>query len=171
MYLDYQYSDEAFILNNYGVEGQGFEYNENGDPVLTDLIMNNPDGIPQAYTQFIYLSVTGSFYLDNDRFKSNYCQEAKECRDIWDSAYEFRPATFNTRAIQLTMDEITEYAGIFSDISTYCNTAIASFITGQTPLTQESFDAFRRDLEEMGINDCAAIFQAAADRYLEDLNS
>ena len=170
MYLDYQYSDEAYILNNYGVEGEGFEYNQDGEPVLTDLVMNNPDGIAQAYTQFIYLSVTGSFYLDNDRFKSNYCQEAKECRDIWDSAYEFYAPTYNTRAIQLTMDELMEYAGIFSDISTYCNTAIASFITGQTPLTQESFDAFRKDMEDMGINDCVAIYQAAADRYLEGLS-
>ena len=29
----------------------------------------HPDGIAQAYTQFIYLGVTGSFYLDNDRTK------------------------------------------------------------------------------------------------------
>ena len=170
-YLDYQYTDEAYILNNYGVEGEGFTYNDSGEPILTDLIMNNPDGIAQAYTQFIYLSVTGSFYLDNDRFKSNFCQEAKECRDIWDSAYVFHPAAFNTRAIQLTMEELTEYVGIFSDISTYCNTAIAAFITGQTPLTQESFDAFRRDMEAMGIGDCTAIVQAAADRYLDGLNS
>lgn len=169
-YLDYQYTDEAYILNNYGVEGEGFAYDENGDPALTDLIMNNPDGIPQAYTQFIYLSVTGSFYLDNDRFKSNYCQEAKECRDVWDSAYAFYPAKYNTRSIQLTMDEMTQYAQTFSDISTYCNTAIAAFITGQEPLTQESFDAFRENMAAMGLEDCAALYQAAADRYLDELN-
>lgn len=77
---------------------------------------------------------------------------------------------FNTRAIQLTMEELTEYVGIFSDISTYCNTSIAAFITGQTPLTQESFDAFRSDMEAMGIQDCTALVQTAADRYLEGLN-
>lgn len=168
-YLDYQYTDEAYILNNYGIEGEGFDYDDNGDPALTDLIMNNPDGIPQAYTQFIYLSVTGSFYLDNDRFKSNYCEEAKECRDVWDSAYEFYPAKYNTRSIQLSQDEQTEYAGIFSDISTYCSTAVAAFITGQEPLTQESFDNFRENLVAMGLENCTALYQAAADRYLADL--
>lgn len=168
-WLDYQYTDDAFILNNYGLEGQGFEYNDQGEPCLTDLIMNNPDGIPQAYTQFIYLSVTGSFYLDNDRFKSNYCEEAKACNDVWKSAYEYYDTPYNTNAIQLTVEERETYAQTFSDISTYCNQAIAEFITGQNPLTQESFDTFRNNLVTMGIEDCAALWQAAADRYVESI--
>lgn len=170
-WLDYQYTDESYLLNNYGLEGQGFEYNDQGEPALTDLIMNNPDGIPQAYTQFIYLSVTGSFYLDNDRFKSNYCEEAKACNDVWQSAYDYYDTPYNTRAISLTTEETERYAQIFSDISTYCNQAIAEFITGQNALTQESFDAFRENLTTMGIDDCQAIWQDAANRYVESLNA
>lgn len=170
-WLDYQYTDESYLLNNYGLEGQGFEYNDQGEPALTDLIMNNPDGIPQAYTQFIYLSVTGSFYLDNDRFKSNYCEEAKACNDVWQSAYDYYDTPYNTRAISLTTEETERYAQIFSDISTYCNQAIAEFITGQNALTQESFDAFRENLTTMGIGDCQAIWQDAANRYVESLNA
>lgn len=168
-WLDFQYTDEATILNNYGIEHEGFEYDDNGDPCLTDLIMNNADGIPQAYTQFIYLSVTGSFYLDNNRFKSNYCEEAKACNDVWQGAYEYYDTPYNTRAISLTTEEQEEYAQIFSDISTYCNQAIAEFITGQNPLTQESFDAFRQNLTDMGIEDCRDLQQAAADRYVETM--
>ncbi len=170
-WLDYQYTDESYLLNNYGLEGQGFEYNDQGEPALTDLIMNNPDGIPQAYTQFIYLSVTGSFYLDNDRFKSNYCEEAKACNDVWQSAYDYYDTPYNTRAISLTTEETERYVQIFSDISTYCNQAIAEFITGQNALTQESFDAFRENLTTMGIDDCQAIWQDAANRYVESLNA
>ena len=170
-WLDYQYTDESYLLNNYGLEGQGFEYNDQGEPALTDLIMNNPDGIPQAYTQFIYLSVTGSFYLDNDRFKSNYCEEAKACNDVWQSAYDYYDTPYNTRAISLTTEKTERYAQIFSDISTYCNQAIAEFITGQNALTQESFDAFRENLTTMGIDDCQAIWQDAANRYVESLNA
>ena len=169
-WLDFQYTDEAYILNNYGIEGQSFEYNVQGEPCLTDLIMNNPDGIPQAYTQFIYLSVTGSFYLDNNRFKSNYCEEAKGCRDVWNSAYEYYDTSYNTNAIQLTVEEQESYAQIFSDISTHCNQMVAAFITGQTPLTQENFDSFRDSLVSMGIEDCTALWQAAADRYVESVN-
>lgn len=169
-WLDFQYTDEAYILNNYGIKGQSFEYNAQGEPCLTDLIMNNSDGIPQAYTQFIYLGVTGSFYLDNNRFKSNYCEEAKGCRDIWNSAYEYYDTPYNTNAIQLTVEEQESYAQIFSDISTHCNQVVAAFITGQTPLTQESFDSFRDSLVSMGIEDCAALWQAAADRYVESVN-
>ena len=170
-WLDYQYTDESYLLNNYGLEGQGFEYDDKGEPALTDLIMNNPDGIPQAYTQFIYLSVTGSFYLDNDRFKSNYCEEAKACNDVWQSAYDYYDTPYNTRAIALTTEETERYAQVFSDISTYCNQAIAEFITGQNALTQESFDAFRENLTTMGIDECRSIWQDAANRYVDSLNA
>ena len=170
-WLDYQYTDESYLLNNYGLEGQGFEYDDKGEPALTDLIMNNPDGIPQAYTQFIYLSVTGSFYLDNDRFKSNYCEEAKACNDVWQSAYDYYDTPYNTRAIALTTEETERYAQVFSDISTYCNQAIAEFITGQNPLTQESFDTFRENLTTMGIDECQSIWQDAANRYVDSLNA
>lgn len=168
-WLDYQFTDESFLLNNYGIEGQSFEYDDQGEPCLTDLVMNNPDGIAQAYTQFIYLSVTGSFYLDNDRFKSNYCEEAKACVEIWKSAYEYYDTPYNTNAIQLTAEELAEYAQTFSDISTYCNQAIAEFITGQEALTEENFNAFRDNLVSMGIQDCAALWQAAADRYVASI--
>ena len=170
-WLDYQYTDESYLLNNYGLEGQGFEYDDKGEPALTDLIMNNPDGIPQAYTQFIYLSVTGSFYLDNDRFKSNYCEEAKACNDVWRSAYDYYDTPYTTRAIALTTEETERYAQVFSDISTYCNQAIAEFITGQNALTQESFDAFRENLTTMGIDECRSIWQDAANRYVASLNA
>ncbi len=169
-YLDFQYTDDAYILNNYGVEGVSFDYNDKQEPVLSDLIMNNADGIPQAYAQFIWLSVTGSFYCDSDRFKSNYCEEAKACIDVWNSSYDYYESPYNTQNIQLSAEELEEYSKTFSDISTYCNEKVASFITGQTELTEASFDEFRGNIENMGINDCLALFQAAADRYVESMN-
>lgn len=169
-YLDYQYTDDSYILNNYGVEGETFTYNENNEPVLTELVMNNPDGIPQAYTQFIYLSVTGSFYCDSDRFKSNYCTEAKECIDVWNSAYDYYDSIYNTSNIQLSSEESETYSAIFSDIATYCTEMVASFIVGQTELTEANFETFRNNLVSMGIEDCQAIYQTAADRYVASLS-
>jgi putative aldouronate transport system substrate-binding protein len=168
-YLDYMYTDEAYTLLNYGVEGVSFEYNDAGEPVLTDIIMNNPDGIPQAYAQFLYLGVTGSFYCDSDRFKGNYCEEAKECFDVWDSAYDYYDSPYNTQNVQLSTEETEEYSQRFSDISTYCNEKVAAFITGQTALTEENFEEFRSNMVSMGIEDCTALWQAAADRYVASL--
>ena len=89
--------------------------------------------------------------------------------EIWKSAYEYYDTPYNTNAIQLTAEELAEYAQTFSDISTYCNQAIAEFITGQEALTEETFDAFRDNLVSMGIQDCAALWQAAADRYVASI--
>lgn len=113
--------------------------------------------------------MTGSFYLDNERFESNYCEEAKACNDVWKSAYDYYDTPYNTNAIALTVEEQETYAQTFSDISTYCNQAIAEFITGQEPLTQETFDAFRENLVSMGIEDCRHCGRLRQDRYIEGL--
>ena len=42
-YIDYIYSDAGILLANYGVEGETFEYDKNGNPVLTELVTNNPN--------------------------------------------------------------------------------------------------------------------------------
>ena len=43
-YLDQFYSEEGIIAKNFGVEGLTYEMVD-GEPVYTDLIMNNPDGL------------------------------------------------------------------------------------------------------------------------------
>ena len=40
-WADYIYSEEGQILSNYGVEGETFEYDESGKPMLGDLVLHN----------------------------------------------------------------------------------------------------------------------------------
>ena len=40
-YLDYLYTEEGSILAGYGVEGEGLTFDANGDPQLSDMILNN----------------------------------------------------------------------------------------------------------------------------------
>lgn len=60
MWLDYQYTEDAMILNNYGVEGETFYYDDNGDFQFTDLIMNNPDGLNTTDANRLYIRRNGS---------------------------------------------------------------------------------------------------------------
>ena len=47
-WLDYQYSDEGCFLNWYGTEGESWTYGADGTPQFTELITNNPDGLPMT---------------------------------------------------------------------------------------------------------------------------
>ena len=42
--LDWRYSEEGSFLFNYGIEGISFEYDANGEPQYTDLIVKNENG-------------------------------------------------------------------------------------------------------------------------------
>ena len=44
-WLDYQYSYDAMLLNNFGIEGESYVIDEAGKPQLTEQIQNNPDGL------------------------------------------------------------------------------------------------------------------------------
>ncbi len=43
---DYIYSEDGILLSNWGIEGETFAYDENGDPYYLDLIANNPRTFP-----------------------------------------------------------------------------------------------------------------------------
>ena len=42
-YVDYLYSEEGTLLANYGVEGDTFVYDDQGNPHLTEKVTNNPE--------------------------------------------------------------------------------------------------------------------------------
>ena len=44
-WIDYWYTEEGSMTANYGQEGLTYVYNDEGKPVWTDLIKNNPDGL------------------------------------------------------------------------------------------------------------------------------
>lgn len=51
---DWLWTDEGIILSNYGVEGHTFNYDEDGKPVYTELLTNNPDGLSMFSLQVMY---------------------------------------------------------------------------------------------------------------------
>ena len=78
----------------------------------------------------------------------------------WDKAsYD----TYYSTYASLTVEENSEYANIFADISTYISENSLSFITGAKSL--DEFDSFVETLKGMGLERCAELKQAALDRY------
>ena len=47
---------------------------------------------------------------------------------------------------------------------------VAQFITGQTELTEETFNEFRDNMVSMGIEECQELWQTATDRYIASLS-
>ncbi len=157
---NYWYSYDGYLLANYGIEGEGLTFDEEGHPQYTDLVMSPADGYTVSQMQFLY-----SVNFVNGLFDMNRAVAYDiGCREVWgsnrDNAYDL-PYTNLT----MTADESSEFNNIMQDINTYASESIARFITGETPI--EDFDNFVAQIESMNIARATEILQAAYDRYLQ----
>ena len=166
--VEYLFSDDAYLLTNYGVEGETYTLDENGDPSYTDLIINNPDGLSYFFASYVYATNAAwsfvPFLNDMSRtfydFNDNQWQVYEDLKSLSDCACNYPDYAV------MTTDESSEYASIESDLSTYVDSMILAFIVGSSNL-EADFDAYLDTLYDMGLQDMLDLKQAAYDRAME----
>lgn len=163
-WLDYLYTEEGALLANYGVEGDTFEFDENGEPVFTDKILNNENGwtMTQAVASYLCPSAGIANWSDWTRELAGVPEKDQACYDVWS---EFSDDWRLPSSVTLTQDESTERAALYADISTIVKEQTAQFISGALDI-EENWDAYISALEASGIERAIEITQAAYDRYL-----
>jgi putative aldouronate transport system substrate-binding protein len=158
--MNYLWSDEGIILFNYGEEGVSFEYDSDGNPQLTELVLNNPDGLSQTATSEIYLCVRCIPILKDNI--SMYDDDTLDIINVWmegaDTDYKV------SENVSLTFDENSTITSILGDVNTYVQEMTVKFITGEADIDAE-IDNYNAMLISMGIEDAIAVEQEAVDRY------
>lgn len=157
-WLDFHYSDQGYMLFNYGVEGISYEMVD-GEPVFTDLIMNNPNGYSRLDLCYVHKWHQGAYnrdYMAYPAMTEEYVKEMEVWASNTDGAYVMPPIT-------MTSDEGSTYANIMSDIQTYVDEMTNRFIMGLEPM--ENYDAFVEQILSMDIEAAQEVQQAALDRY------
>jgi hypothetical protein len=69
--------------------------------------------------------------------------------------------------VTFTKEEAERLAEIWPPIARYIEYSLTWFVTGDTPLTDETWAAFEAELTELGMPEVIGIWQAAVDRYEE----
>lgn len=156
-WLDFWYSEQGIILSNYGVEGTSYTLDENGEPQLTELITDNPNGASQTAMMYAYTLQVPSYYDTNRTLRVDYGD-----RTTWGSN-RTADNDYPTN-VTMTAEEGSAFSATFSDIETYAEETFAKFIIGEEPLDQ--IGTFQEKLRSMGIDTCLAIKQDAYDRYM-----
>ena len=167
-FADYFYSDEAFMPLNYGMEGECYTINEEGEPVFTDMMAANPDNIGYM-TLIAYYGGFGSAvgrYTWTAQF-NNMDPIAVDCYAAWDRTWDRSTDLYTLPLLSLTQEESETYSNTFSDIQTYVNEMTIKFIIGQEELSEASYAAYVDNIKSMRIDECTEILQAAYDRYLQ----
>jgi len=159
-WLDNLYSQSNWLLTNYGVEGHGFTYVD-GEPVLSDLILRNPDGllIAEALVQFAMHS--GPMWREWDREWPGWYPDEIAAEGIWNTATadQFIP----THLISPTAEESEESARIMADVNTYVLEMCTRFVMGMEDMG--NFDSFVAQIYNMDIELAIKNMQSALDRY------
>jgi putative aldouronate transport system substrate-binding protein len=161
-YFDYLYGEEGHMLAGYGIEGRSYEM-VNGEPLFTDEILKNPDGIPpiNALHKYNYSVGAGPCFQTEHIFSqmAQYPQVAATYQ-TWASDL----VKLNLTNLSSTDEEGTQLAKIMGDINTYQEEMFHKFIMGQEPLS--NYDAYVERIKSMDIDTAVQIYQNMLDRYL-----
>ena len=160
-WLDYQYSYDAMLLNNFGIEGESYVIDEAGKPQLTEQIQNNPDGLGMMDALKQYVIGYSNGWYNWKRYDSLYEPSAKVCQEVWEQASleHVIPS-----AVTMTADESNEFYTLYTSVQTMVDEMTVKFITGAESL--EKYEEFVDRLHQYGVDRCVEIRQTAYDRYM-----
>ncbi len=163
-WIDYRYSEECSVILYYGVEGESWNWGEDGYPHIIEepWLTNTFDGV--EYEEF------GSVWTDSSVCYGTYVWLIRICDQntedqmqpiiLWSESAD---TDWHMPAVSMTTEEGEIYRETYGDIETYVLENFAKFIVGDKPL--DEWDEYVATIEGMGIQDCIDCYQSALDRY------
>lgn len=158
-YLDYKYTDEGHMLSVFGIEGISYNMVD-GEPIYTDLIMNNPDGKTPAAMLAQYNANGG--HVSDKRYIMQYYKTEQQKKALENWSYS-DAAKHAVPQLTIAEDKVSEISGMLADIQTYSQSMTLKFIMGTEDLA--NFDSFVETLESMGLEKVLEAYTEALSRY------
>lgn len=168
--VDYLYSEEGSVLFNYGVEGEAHELDENGQPVWSEMIMTYSGGTTTA--AFLYATATPTEYLpgiyDDAKFNYSYTDAMFAAEDYINNSstgeYDMPEGAEN----RISSEDSLSAARIASDLNTYIEETVLSWICGEEALTEESWQEYIDNCYSMNLQDVLDIYQGGYDEFMAE---
>jgi putative aldouronate transport system substrate-binding protein len=157
-FLDQLYSDEGFMLCNYGTEGKTYNLVD-GLPVYTDLIANNDKG---TITDMLCAYAAPVVWPYESVLGRDDVSTSSQMAEVWDTNNDYS-YSFPSNAT-LNAEEKEIYSDLYPEIKSYVDEMTVKFIMGLEPL--ENYGAFVDTLNSLGVQDVITAYQSAYDRYI-----
>ena len=163
--LDYAYTDEGNLFWNYGIQGETWDYDENGEPMYLPIVTEDPDGLNNAIEKYGGSTWSGNCIQETKLLYLKNTSASIDANNLWYYPNQDIAAKWKMPpGITLTADESSESDFIRSSLSTVVAESCAKFITGE--MTAANWENYVAQLESLGLNRLLEINQAAYDRYL-----
>lgn len=161
-FRDYFYSEQGIIDSNFGILGESYEMVD-GKPVFTDAVLNNDKGLTttQALSQYALSASNDAMVKSGEYFKqvTLLLDNQKASQDVWNQC----DLSLLLPNISHTAEESSFIAEKMSEIDTYVDEMVLSFILGQRSL--DDFAEYTEYIQRLGIGEVLEVKQAAYDRY------
>ena len=157
-FIDYFYSEEGEILANYGVEGESFKTDANGDKeFIADY--QTEEATPAGEKRWSFLSdrFTVCKPVDNEAFfKWNAPLIAEATGRL------FTDENLGTSyVLKFTDDQSKEVTNLLASVYDAQMSGIAQFIDGTRELTPDNWAAFQQEMNDLGLSRIEEIQLAA----------
>lgn len=157
-FIDYFYSEEGEILANYGVEGESFKTDANGDKeFIADY--QTEEATPAGEKRWSFLSdrFTVCKPVDNEAFfKWNAPLIAEATGRL------FTDENLGTSyVLKFTDDQSKEVTNLLASVYDAQMSGIAQFIDGTRELTPDNWEAFQQEMNDLGLSRIEEIQLAA----------
>lgn len=166
-YLDYGYTPEGSLFYNFGVENKTYRQQQDGRIALTDFVLKNPEGLAPIQAIRLYsrgMGQDGPYWQDprGPEVSEPYPEVSLPAHYLWSQT---QTQSYQLGAVIPSPEDSAEFALIMNNVKTYVDENFQRFIIGSRSL--ETWDAYKADLERLGLKRALAIQQAALDRYLQ----
>ena len=163
-FMDYLWTDEGSDYMNWGIEGETYTVDENGNKQFTDEVFHS------GLAPVEYLRTKGAQY------RAGYMQQAEyeyatmnEAGSAATQLYADHDEWFvnpKLQELKLPADAMDEYTRIMADINTVVFEKLQSWVLGTGDIDAE-WDEYIQDLKDRNIERAIEIQQQAYDQYVE----
>lgn len=161
-YVNWFFTEEGIMVSNFGIEGETYTIDEDGNVQYTDLILKDPNGYGNMAVYAIFTNNNDNpFYYKMERTELTYDNEVEATvYDTWLSNITSEYVTNYT----MTQEETTAYNALATDLATTVQEYMTKFMTGDMDLNEQTWADFQAKLESLGLGEMQEIVQGAYDR-------
>ncbi|MBO0991908.1 extracellular solute-binding protein [Bacillus sp. SD088] len=162
-WMDYFFSKEGSIMFRYGVEGETFNYDEDGLPEYVDEILNDERGTGAAIGEFSPYPGGGA-----PQYITEYNSSAINPPSVQDAQEKFDPYLPEVIYGAPLFDEKVnkEVNQIRQDMDAYYNESTSQFINGDKSF--DEWDEYVSTIENLGLERLEEIYQEAYDSTFKE---
>lgn len=169
-FMDFFFTEEGSDLVNWGIEGDTYTVDENGQKHFTDKVLHS-DKTPIAYLKSLGVQYRIGMCQDGGYEYATMNEQGAAANELYNAHMEWYdpslpPYLDGVMDLKYTPEDETEYKNIMASVTPYVDEKFQSWILGVSSF-EADYDDFIKELKARGIERAIEINQKAYDTFLE----